>query len=453
MAKGNLFLGHARGRVGSIVFSRAYGKQITRTYAEQVANPKTLSQAIQRAVFATVTKTGSAIAEIVESSFDGFKNGSESRRAFVKENIALLRDMYNNEENVVLIPKGTQIQVPNRLLVSKGSLGNVTCEVGESVASDGYSEDYANVIGLKGEMINNVPCITLANLKDFNSNIKAGTQLTFLIYDIKDGSNNVLDGKWKYMRFVLSPTAKDDDIIISGDDLMAATIVKNLTEGLPSPTEDGLIDISSFVGAFKLVDDNPIVRLIFSSELGAAMIISNYNTNKGEWVHSTSYATTLYTSPFDIDAIPTYMAAASTSASSDYYTEQAIDDDGYVYYESINQAVSGTIRVQGYQPKTLNLESSNSYGPVTEKSTVDVILTPMTGVAIPTNSVKALVGETSVTAFVRRIGEYTLVSVDLPETSSSTQTLNITFKVNGGYAFSDNDQTFGVRTTIAITQA
>ena len=93
MAKNNLFLGMARGKVGDIVFYRQNGQQITRTRNRAPRNPRSNGQQIQRAILATVGlayKFGSAI---FDHSFQGMAVGAENQRAFLSENLRILRGL------------------------------------------------------------------------------------------------------------------------------------------------------------------------------------------------------------------------------------------------------------------------------------------------------------------------------------------------------------------------
>ena len=56
MAKGNMFLSQARGKVGSVVFSVIRGQQVERVYNAQPANPRSFNQQAQRALLANMTK-------------------------------------------------------------------------------------------------------------------------------------------------------------------------------------------------------------------------------------------------------------------------------------------------------------------------------------------------------------------------------------------------------------
>lgn len=56
MAKGNMLLGYSRGSVGSMVFSRVKGQQITKARNSSPANPKTKKQMLQRSSFISPVK-------------------------------------------------------------------------------------------------------------------------------------------------------------------------------------------------------------------------------------------------------------------------------------------------------------------------------------------------------------------------------------------------------------
>lgn len=56
MAKGNMFLSQARGKVGSVVFSVIKGQQVERVHNPTPANPRTNGQQAQRSLLANMTK-------------------------------------------------------------------------------------------------------------------------------------------------------------------------------------------------------------------------------------------------------------------------------------------------------------------------------------------------------------------------------------------------------------
>ena len=72
MAKGNLFQGMGRGKVGDVVFSRLNGEQISRVRNRHPKNPRSNSQLFQRAIMATVMQAYSAGKAIFDHSFEGY---------------------------------------------------------------------------------------------------------------------------------------------------------------------------------------------------------------------------------------------------------------------------------------------------------------------------------------------------------------------------------------------
>lgn len=136
MARGNMLLGHARGKVGSVVFSRLNGKQITRALAESVKNPRTDGQNVQRAIFATVNGFASAVRDVVDHSFQSTKEGQESVNRFVSINVKKLRELYLSGAAVDIMPKGEGLPYANAYRFSQGSLGLQNLFIG-SVGSAG----------------------------------------------------------------------------------------------------------------------------------------------------------------------------------------------------------------------------------------------------------------------------------------------------------------------------
>lgn len=99
MAKGNLFQGQARGKVGDVVFSRLNGQQISRVRNRNPKNPKSTPQQYQRAVMATVMAMYAAGKSIYNHSFQGKSVGAANQRYFLKENARLLRAMLVDDLN------------------------------------------------------------------------------------------------------------------------------------------------------------------------------------------------------------------------------------------------------------------------------------------------------------------------------------------------------------------
>ena len=131
MAKGNLFLGTGRGKVGDVVFYRKNGEQITRVRNRSIKNPDTEAQQIQRAVLASVSKAYQAGSAIFDHSFEGCATGAACQARFQKLNIDWLRSAIkadldanhgDGESVAAVVPRNASYPVPNAWIVSQGTL-------------------------------------------------------------------------------------------------------------------------------------------------------------------------------------------------------------------------------------------------------------------------------------------------------------------------------------------
>ena len=107
MAKGNLFQGMARGKVGDVVFSRANGEQISRVRNRHPKNPRTNAQLYQRAIMASIVQAYAAGKAIFDHSFQGYSVGAQNQREFIKRNAKLLRETVAADINT---PIATNLQ-------------------------------------------------------------------------------------------------------------------------------------------------------------------------------------------------------------------------------------------------------------------------------------------------------------------------------------------------------
>lgn len=411
------------------------------------ANPRTSAQAVQRACFATASKTSVALKAVIESAFDGSKNGEESRLAFVTLAVRSLKSQYENRNGVVhLLEKGATKQVPNILQVSKGSLGDINL-------TEGYTLSNRDYLTILGGTVSDDGGLTFGQFRAKYPAAKPGSQLTFVWGEnIEDDVPETY--QWKYARIVINPNIKDSDLLINQDDVTipATAIVTAKTEGFPNISEYGDVGLDDLT-FMTLTGDSTEMKWSFYNDAninGQAMIISNYEN--GEWIHSNSFSQNKESYDNTI-AIESYMnIAKSVAPASDYYTEQAeVVEEGNVSYESLNQALQGVIRSQGYQPKSLNLEAANTYGPIPEGNIVEITLSENAEVYLQQNTIRVLIGETAVTsAWVRRINS-SMVAISFPVVFGTSQSVvaNITFSVG---VPGENWENMGFRTTIQKVQ-
>lgn len=151
MAKGNMLLGYARGKVGDLVFKRVDGKQVTTPRVRVVKNPRTDAQTINRIAFASASKSAQHLRGIVDHSFQGIKYGSTSINYFVSQ---LTKELASDIKSALAsdqqdFPFGCAPVLPNAatsvacgagMLVSKGDLVGLSSSI--SLANLGHSVPY-----------------------------------------------------------------------------------------------------------------------------------------------------------------------------------------------------------------------------------------------------------------------------------------------------------------------
>lgn len=134
MAKGNIFLGFGRGKVGDVVFSRQNGEQVTRARNRSPRNPQTPLQLLQRVVLKTVSGAYSFMSAIADHSFQGEQQGTRNQSRFIQRNVNLLRsrlayEINSGDEQTITTSgvtnfsvKGSSLPEMNAYQVSEGTL-------------------------------------------------------------------------------------------------------------------------------------------------------------------------------------------------------------------------------------------------------------------------------------------------------------------------------------------
>ena len=149
MAKGNMLLGYARGKVGDLVFTRRNGEQVTRPRVRVVNNPKTTAQQIQRMIFASVSWAYQMLKSVCDHSFEGVTYGANSQARFFSLNLKALRAYYPSDQDPVRRPvDGMAFILPSRegaigcgLQIASGTIPEVAPLVSGSGVLEGFGED------------------------------------------------------------------------------------------------------------------------------------------------------------------------------------------------------------------------------------------------------------------------------------------------------------------------
>lgn len=305
MAKGNLFLGQAKGKVGSVVFSRAFGQQITRTKPTSVRNPKTIGQNTQRAILATIAKSAAAMTALVDHSFAGITYGAESVRYFRKVNMGILRNLYLNTQNGAnLVAKGGSF-VPNPLKVSEGNLPSFVSVVDDN--DIGFLQNTASPLPSSGN-------ISVSVFLEAFPYLQGGDQIT-LVKVVKVNDGELIDGDALFTvsldRIVFSPTAFDNK---------NATIIE---EG-NSYIDTNFLDLTKTTNAACIGHDPATGGLGFTDHgtcYYAALILSRKVNNT--WQRSSQYLEQInFNDHTDNEsAIASYGATASLSDATEYLNQ------------------------------------------------------------------------------------------------------------------------------------
>lgn len=436
-----MFLGQARGRVGSVVFSRRMGKQISRTYNAEPANPKTRAQALQRAQFSTVIAASVGLKEVINNSFDGAKNGQESVNKFVSVNLSDLRARALDGDAPALewlVPKGQSFVQPQSWIISKGQLGQILPNI---------SNIFGNAKTIEPAGGDSYSAFTVADLKQ-RFFYEPGCQLTFVTVELTEDvdGNTVYVPKFDRIVFNgLAPTSDTDELIIFGPgesnfainaeyvDLTKTTLPVNNQYGYSTGTIKA-VELPEYIFAETASGD-------ITARLGEGHICLGVITTvlrDGNYVHSTSYIRPNFDGyDYTEDAVSTYMnqSNARKVISSDYYTEQPATDYNDWEVPTLEQVVSAKIQANGMQAKGVYIGQSNSYGPVAEGNFVTLSIEVPARFQIRANSVHAYNGETPLGNdwYITRSGARGVI-ITGPMPTSTSFPFNVSFEVDDSYS-------------------
>lgn len=316
MSKGNMLLGQARGKVGDLVFARAYGKQIVRAKAQSVANPKTIGQNTQRAILATIAKSAAALTPIVDHSWASIAYGAESVRHFRKINMGLLRQQYLAEgvNPINLTPKGGTF-VPNALKISEGNLPQFAFDIDHGDNPAFPMSDAPLTAGDDG--------VAVSDFKVSYPYLQGGDQLTLV--RVRKTSGSLVDGDAifavSYDRIVFAPNAFDNNetLILSNDGLFnpeCLDLTKTTNQDMLSMVNSGS---GNWLGVPRTDGTNEDIYAV-------ALILSRKVNNV--WQRSTQYLNLCeFDDMSDNDvAIASYGATESITSATEYLNQAEEND-------------------------------------------------------------------------------------------------------------------------------
>lgn len=261
MSKGNMLLGHARGKVGSLVFSRSNGQQVVRAKADTIKNPQTQAQTIQRIFLNTIAQAYSRMSAIVDHSFEGIPAGQQSMSYFMKKNLkgirervaALVAEGYTLEEIFDFSPLNTDIFVTNEYVVAKGQLPEVKpvdCAIGAAMAMPLTANTYQAILDAYG--------------------LQRGDQLTFMT--LNETASDF--SEFGFARVILDPrTPNGDEAPLSSPFIVGGAI------NLPNEKNEGSFSELAF-------SENGVEFGFSNYNVNAAAIIVSRKGADGNWLRS-----------------------------------------------------------------------------------------------------------------------------------------------------------------------
>ena len=256
-----MLLGHARGKVGSLVFSRSNGKQVVRANADVVKNPQTEKQMIQRIIMATVAQAYSRFQPICDHSFEGLQAGQQTMSAFVSANLKLMRENIaaavaanqSFDDIKAFTPVGSNEYASNAYIIAKGKLPEVIASFTGSTRAKvaGIAANtYAAVISALG--------------------LQRGDQLTCVTTQGASGANITVH----YARVILDPMNTD-----GSEAELSVPFIADGAINLPNSRNEGNFNVLEFA-------DSAIAwNFSAQSVTGAAVIVSRQNAD-GTWKRS-----------------------------------------------------------------------------------------------------------------------------------------------------------------------
>ena len=243
---------YIRGRVGADVYSigkdaKGAKQQVVRSLAETVANPQTVAQMKGRMIMSTVMQAVSAMAKIIDHSFDNVPKGQPSISEFISRNYALIK------ADVAAHPTSGNEFALNEYL-EKGVIG------GAYIVSNGNAVLPAGV-SFSGSAIIVASLAATATIGDLKTKLGL-TSDDYLTFVCIDG-----DKAFHFTRVQINPALAD-----------TATISASLaTLFVQEGTDDLTFTFNAGTG-----DNHNLVAQVTYNQMGSGVIVSKKNDTSFE---------------------------------------------------------------------------------------------------------------------------------------------------------------------------
>lgn len=339
-----MLLGHARGKVGDLVFSRVNGQQVTRARAAVVKNPQTEAQMIQRILLNTVIQAYSRMSEICDHSFEGIAQGQPSMSAFMKRNLALLRQYVSDGVNIegrtfgdlyAFSPIGSNEFTMNPFVIAAGSLPSVTI---------------ADISALNGAKIAVTAAGAALTYDDVITSLglQRGDQLTFISQEAWTDRR----AAFNFARVILDPRDADGNLLPLTTEFLNGTAIN-----MPNPRNEGSEINYSFASGYLTFNRSD------NSQFGAAVIVSRQKAD-GTWLRSNTSITL-------VAGTAQLVNSRSLQECLDLFAAGSIDVANPLYLNNARRVTGASVRTaQGFAhtygnvPAGANLTNGVVAGPI-----------------------------------------------------------------------------------------
>ena len=396
MAKGNLFLSQARGKIGSVVFYRQDGQQVSRVYTDQVKNPRSDAQNAQRAIFYSASRWAAGAKYLIEQGQEGITNNQKARQAFMKRALRDIRLAYLNGENQVLNVKGNPYLQPCPISLTNGSLPTASYTMADYDGNGNYPQ-----------MAGIAESATLSEFFAAQPSLGLGKQLTVVWLTCSDASliPDIAGNNYRTTLHYAEVVFTSDEAALSKPAFIAAgSDDYAFNPEVLAPSWGGTED-------FPYMYDGGFINC--PNCLAFAAIVSDYSNNK--WSRSNAPFVINPDIMVDLEAIIATFASDTSAITSTEYLDQG-DSEGQA------QALSpSTVKIR-YRTTDGNVETLS----ITRKSSValtlpttatlfDINVEPRAGVTYTTDSVQVN-SSPSMTGTATIVGGTYVWSAEMPLT-------------------------------------
>ena len=217
MAKGNLFLGFGRGKVGDVVFSRQDGEQVTRARNRSPRNPQTPLMMLQRVVMKTTSCAFSLMQDICNHSFQGIEGVTPNQSEFVRANVRKFReqlaDIINSGDPESILTssetnfseRNARLAPVNPYIISAGTIPSLASQWVGSESS--LAGGWLAISGVEPSGTDEAPVLSYKSLIEALG-LQKGDQITIVyatVDDTEEGADGLFNG-FVYGRFILEPS-------------------------------------------------------------------------------------------------------------------------------------------------------------------------------------------------------------------------------------------------------